>query len=41
MNPSPIRCLALALAAVLAVGCQDRHPPVKPTVQPAPASAPA
>ncbi|MEO7496634.1 MAG: hypothetical protein ABIT83_01995 [Massilia sp.] len=33
-------CAALALALCLLGGCKDRHEPVKPTVAPAPASAP-
>lgn len=32
-------CGALALALSLLGGCKDRHEPVKPTVQPAAASA--
>jgi hypothetical protein len=27
-----LRCCAFALVCVLAVGCKDKHEPVKPTV---------
>jgi hypothetical protein len=38
MNRRPIRWAALALACLLAAGCQDKRPPVKPTVQQATAA---
>jgi hypothetical protein len=34
MYPSAVRWSALVLACLLAVGCKDRHEPVKPTVSP-------
>lgn len=32
MDRSAVRWSALVLACLLAVGCKDRHEPVKPTV---------
>jgi len=40
VNPRPARWPALAFACLLLAACQDRHQPVKPTVQqPVPAAA--
>ncbi|HWJ93263.1 MAG TPA: hypothetical protein VNT33_00960 [Telluria sp.] len=41
MHPSAVRWSALVLACLLAVGCKDRHEPVKPTVSLAYAAATA
>ncbi len=41
MHRSAVRWSACVLACLLAVGCKDRHEPVKPTVSLARIAAPA